>query len=63
MAFTVERKSTVVALVRSKLASYSNNSQIFAAPYENCALTRGNEDETVLGIIDVDIGCDIEDKE
>ena len=62
MTFTVERKSTIMALVCSKLTSNSNNSQIFATPNKYCALTRSYKDKTVLGIINVDISCDIEDK-
>jgi hypothetical protein len=51
-----------MALVCSELLGHCNYVDILAAPHEDSRLHWAQEDETVLGIVNVDIGCDIEDE-
>ena len=51
-----------MALVCSELLGHCNYVDILAAPHEDSRLHWAQEDETVLGIVNVDIGCDVEDE-
>jgi hypothetical protein len=62
LALAIQWKGTVMALVCSELLGHCNYVDILAAPHEDSRLHWAQEDETVLGIVNVDIGCDIEDE-
>jgi len=51
-----------MTLICSELPRNSHNSHLLAIPDKNSTLTWSNKDEAVLAIIDIDVGCDIEDE-
>lgn len=63
LAFTVNRKVAIFAVDCSKLFRGCNYVHFFTVSHENCALTWRYKNETILCIIDVDVCCDIENKE
>ncbi len=63
LAFAVNRKVTIFAIHCSKLLTGCNYVHFFTVSYENCALTWRYKNETILCVIDVDVCCDIENKE
>ena len=62
LAFAVERKGRVVYLIGPELLGGCDYNQIFAVPDKHSTLAGCNEDEAVLGIIDVEVSSDIEDE-
>lgn len=62
LAFAVEGKGRVMYLIGPELLGGSHNNQIFAVPDEDSTLAGRDEDEAILGIIDVEVGSDIEDE-
>ena len=51
-----------MTFVSSELFGDSYHSHIFAISDKNGGLTRGHKNEAVIGVIDVKIGCDVEDE-
>ena len=62
LTLTIKWKCTGVTLICSKLTSNSSNSHSFTISYEDSALAWSYEKETIFTVINIDIGCDIEDK-
>lgn len=62
LAFTVDREVTVMTVISPELSNNANQHNPLTTPHKNTTLTRRSKDETVLTVINVYIGCDIEDK-
>jgi len=52
-----------VTFICSELFSCSHDGKIFTVSNKYCALTRSNVYLTIIGVIDVHVGSNIEDKE
>lgn len=63
LAGTVQSHLAVEAIPHSELFCYGHNFQVFAIPQKYCAFAGCNEDGTVLAIVDIHIGCNVEDEE
>lgn len=51
-----------MTFVSSELFGDGYHSYIFAVSDKDGGLTRGHKNEAVIGVIDVKIGCDVEDE-
>jgi len=62
LAFAIQRKSALMALVSSELFSSSDQGQFFTISNENSALTRRNKDSAIGAVIYVQISSDVKNK-
>lgn len=51
-----------MTLISSKLTSSCHNDHVFTVSYEYCAFTGSNKNKAVFRVVNVEIGCDVENK-